>query len=98
MLARMDESIPVGLIGSFTPVQQRSNRSNKARFFLVTTAVASLVVCAVLLAGSMKSRLGSVALAQSSKYNDELVVEKFDDLTHKVSSLLTPKINSFSSL
>jgi hypothetical protein len=83
MLARRDETVPVGLIDSFTPVQKRGNRSNKARLLLAATTVA-LVVAAVLVAGSAKSDSGFLALSQSSQYDDETVVEKFDELTHKV--------------
>ena len=84
MLARRDEAVPVGLIDSFMPVQKRSNRSNKARFFLAATTIIALVVATVLVAGSVKSESGSVALSQSSQYDDERVIDKFDELTHKV--------------
>ncbi len=84
MLARRDEIVPVGLTDSFTPVHKRGSRSNKARFFLAATSITALVVAAILVAGSVKSDSGFVALSQSSQYDDERVVEKFDDLTHKV--------------
>jgi hypothetical protein len=80
-LARRDEAVPVGL---FSPVLQRGNRSNKARLILAATTVAALVVAAVLLAGSVQSDSGFFSLSQTSQYDDERVVEKFDDLTHKV--------------
>ena len=81
MLARRDEAVPMG---SFSPVLQRGHRSNKARLILAATTVTALVVAAVLLAGSVKSDSGFFSLSQTSQYDDERVVEKFDDLTHKV--------------
>jgi hypothetical protein len=84
MLARRDEVQPLGLMDSFTPVQQRGNRSNRARFFLVAAAVTSLVVAVALLATSVKSDPGFATLTSTSQYDDERVVEKFDELTHKV--------------
>ncbi len=82
MLARRDEAVPVGV---FSPVLQRGNRSNKARLILAATTVTALVVAAVLLAGAARaSDSGFVSLSQTSQYDDERVVEKFDDLTHKV--------------
>jgi hypothetical protein len=84
MLARREEAVPAGLTDPFMPVQRRGNRSNKARFVLVAAAVTALVVAAALLAGSVKSDSGFASLSQTSQYDDERVVEKFDELTHKV--------------
>jgi hypothetical protein len=84
MLARRDEPVPAGLTDPFMPVQRRGSRSNKARFVLVAAAVTALVVAAALLAGSVKSDSGFAFLSQTSQYDDEKVVEKFDELTHKV--------------
>jgi hypothetical protein len=81
MLARRDEAVP---LGSFSPVLQRGNQSNKARLILAATTVTALLVAVVLLTGSVKSDSGFFSLSQTSQYDDEKVVEKFDDLTHKV--------------
>jgi hypothetical protein len=68
MSARRDEAVPLGLTDSFTPVQRRGNRSNKARFVLAAAAVTALVVAAVLLAGTVKSDASVVSLSQTSQY------------------------------
>ena len=66
------------VVNRHSPNQQRRRLASMAAL-----SVAALIVAAVLFAGSMRS--GSrVALAQNSQYGDEMVVEKFDELTHKV--------------
>ena len=71
-------------LDSYEVVNRHSPNQQKRRLAsMAALSLAALVIAAVLLAGSLRS--GSrVALAQNSQYGDEMVVEKFDELTHKV--------------